>query len=102
MGLQSYDPEKVDYPDDQSGKRPLQVIRSIVKPVVEAQRQFYRTNPKETLELIVLSGLGFLVFIGELFTDLPIGFYISFIVLILCYFNIPDRIVKAKGKKKKK
>jgi hypothetical protein len=85
--------------EEEKELRTLNILEPVMKPVIEAQRQFYRTNPQETLEIGVLYLFLITTTIGEYIGTLPIAWYIAFTVWIIGYFKWFGVVIK-KSKKR--
>lgn len=86
-------------------KQPLQrIIVKKLEPQVVAYRKFYQTNPREALELFLTGLFLTATFIGEIFTNLPWGWYLVFFVWLLHFFPLPkwSKIIKSKVERKGK
>lgn len=94
---------RVPQQEDAESKRPFQVLTKTLEPVAYASKKLYQSDPKGFLELIVLGLLVTMTFIGEIFTNLPWGWYLALLLLIGGYFKVvPVQAIKKLLKKRKK
>lgn len=88
--------------DPAESERPVrQLITKHLEPVNYAARKLYQSNPKEFLELVILTVLLVLTLLGEILTHLPWGWYVVVFVYLFGYF-LPHLEIRKLFKKKKK